>query len=219
MSQKSLITLLEEKAISRPTLDKFGICYYKDGDVYGPSSPLWMHKVKDFGPGERLIYPLHDLHGFFKGLCFRSPGLKFFYDTTERIFPAELLYGLTETHACIAEQEYAIVVEGIFDFLKLYDVGIGNVVCTLGTHLSWDHMCLLRRFCKCVLVCYDPDDAGRVAAAKASDTLRQGGILPVTVDLVELDPDEYVMKHGKQKFLETCFQSLNGTNSKSLIDL
>ena len=149
---KSLLTTLEEKAVSWATLDRFGVCYYKGGAVYGKANPLWSHKIKDFPPGERLIYPLHDLHGIFKGLAFRSQSLKFFYDTTERIQPSELLYGLNETSACIAQQEYAIIVEGVFDFLKLYDVGITNVVTTLGTYLSWDQMCLLRRFCRCALI-------------------------------------------------------------------
>ena len=219
MPSKSLLTVLEEKAISRETLDRFGICYYKDGAVYGPPGPIWSHKVKDFGFGERLIYPLYDLHGFFKGLAFRGNSIKFFYDTTEDVHPAEMLYGLNETHDCIVQQEYAIIVEGIFDFLKLYDVGTRNVVSTLGTYLSWDQTCLLRRFCRCALICYDPDDAGREAADKAAETLKQGGILPVTVDLGELDPDDYVMKYGKQKFLETCFQSLNATDSKRSIEI
>jgi DNA primase len=217
---KSLATVLAEKNVSRKILDQFGICYYRDGSVYGAANPLWSHKISTWPAGERLVYPLYDLHGIYKGLAFRTPGLKFFYDTTENVQPAEILYGLHETKACIAEQEYAIVLEGMFDFLKLYESGIGNVVTTQGTYLSWDQMCLLRRFCRCALICYDPDDAGREAAEKAADTLRRGGILPVIVDLdEEIDPDEYVMKHGKQKFLETCFRSLNATDSKQSIDL
>jgi DNA primase len=216
MSQKSLTTVLDEKGISRPTLDKFEICYMKDGSIYGAVNPLWSHKATSFRD-ERLIYPLYDLHGICKGLAFRSPGLKFFYDTTERMRPSELMYGLYETYPCITKMEYCIIVEGIFDFLKLYDVGVTNVVSTLGTHLSWDQMCLLRRFCRCAVVCYDPDDAGKEAALKAANTLKQGGILPAIVDLVDCDPDDYVMKYGKQKFLETCFQSLNATDSGILI--
>ena len=218
MTQKSLLSVLEDKAISRATLDRFGVCYCRDGEVYGVTNPIWAHKVVDY-PGERLLYPLHDLHGFFKGLAFRGPTLKFFYDTTERIRPSEMLYGLHETHDSIVQQDYAILVEGIFDFLKLYDVGITNVVSTLGTHLSWDQMCLLRRFCRCGLICYDPDDAGREAAVKAADILKQGGILPVIVDLIDEDPDDYVMKFGKQKFLETCFQSISATDSKLSIEI
>jgi len=216
---KSIATILKEKNVSRAILDKFGICYHKDGAVYGPVNPLWSHKIAGWPSGERLVYPFYDLHGIYKGLAYRTPSLKFFYDTADSMRPSEVLYGLHETNACIAQQEYAIVLEGMFDFLKLYEMGIGNVVTTQGTYLSWDQMCLLRRFCRCALICYDPDDAGREAAEKAALTLKQGGILPVIVDLDdELDPDEYVMKHGTQKFLETCFQSINATDSKRSID-
>jgi len=219
MSQKSLVTVLEEKDVSTETMDRFGVCYYKAGDIYGVANPAWTHKLATWGPGERLVYPLHDLHGLFKGLAFRGQSVKFFYDSSERIQPAELLYGLYETKDCIAQQEYAIVVEGIFDFLKLYDMGIRNVVTTLGTYLSWDQMCLLRRFCRTAVICYDPDEAGREAAEKAAATLKQGGILPVIVDLEDgLDPDEYVVKHGAQKFREKCFLSLNATDSKQSIE-
>jgi len=52
-------------------------------------------------------------------------------------------------------------VEGYFDLISLWSAGIGNVVATLGTALTRDHLELLRRYSVEVVASFDPDEAGK----------------------------------------------------------
>ncbi len=212
----SLLEIIADKAISRNTLDLMGICYVSKGSVTGQLGPEFTHRLSDWGD-ERLVYPLRDLWSSFRGLAYRTTQLKFMYDTAYATRPTSMLYGLNVAHTCIAESGYAIIVEGIFDFLKLYDNGVKNVVSSLGTNLSWDQACLLRRFTTTAVVVYDPDTAGREAAAAARIRLGRAGIAATTLDLGTLDPDDFVAAHGEEKFKNLCSQSLKNTESSALM--
>lgn len=215
---KKLSSVLADKGISRATLDEFQVCYLHGGSIYGKTSPVWIDWVSGVRE-DRLIYPMYDLHGFMVGMAYRSENLKFFYDTAHPMRPSEMLYGLNSTFSCILESDCAIIVEGIFDFLKLYDVGIRNCVSTLGTKLSWDQMCLLRRFCKKVIIIYDPDDAGRAAAKDAAETVRECGAIPYIVDLKDKDPDDFIAANGKEEFLKLCSQLPKSTGNAINLNL
>lgn len=207
MTSSSIPRLLANKGISASTANKFQVCLSAEGRLRGNYAPEWETMLSQ-RRDPTLVFPLYDVHSLFKGFAYRTDAVKFSYDTLNHIKPTELLYGLHETYASIQEKDYAIVVEGPFDFLKVYDAGIHNVVSTLGANLSWPQMCLLARFCKSVFICYDPDAAGRMATRKATTMLKQGGLLPVPVKLNK-DPDEFIVSYGPGVLLETCFRSLN----------
>lgn len=209
--------LLSDKGISIATAAEFKVFLSDRGKCYGNYDPEWASFLqKRIVPS--LVFPLYDMHSTFKGFAYRTDSVKFSYDTSFFIKPSELLYGLHKTHTSIAQQDYAIVVEGPFDFLKVYDSGIHNVVSTLGAKMSWAQMCMLARFCKSVFICYDPDVAGQQATRKASAILKQGGLLPVPVRLNK-DPDEFVADYGPRALLETCFQSLKSIEPARLLTI
>lgn len=210
-NQVDMASVLRDKGVSAATLSLLSVKHVDKGNLLLGSDPSWPAGVS--WSDDRLVYTLKDMYGTFKGFAYRTPGLKFHYDTDFPVKPSTLLYGLDVAHSCIATSGYAIIVEGIFDFLKLYDSGITNVVSTLGTNLSWEQTCLLRRFCQKVVVVYDPDNAGRSAADKAAGVLREAGIQPSIVDLQDKDPDDYVAAYGKERFLSLCSQSLENTES------
>ena len=170
------------------------------------------------GAGGAIVFPLLDVYGRTLGTAYRTSYVKFMYDKANNVRPTEMLYGLHETYRHILTQDWAIVVEGPFDFMRVYDVGIKNVVSTLGAAMSWEQMCLLGRFCSSVFLCYDNDDAGREATAKAVKILQKGGLLPVPVTL-DQDPDDFVNAYGAQKLLYTCFQSLQSIDQSLSIKL
>ena len=53
------------------------------------------------------------------------------------------LYGLNRTKEDIRKKGYAILVEGYFDLITLWASGIRNVIATLGTALTRDHVDLI----------------------------------------------------------------------------
>ena len=170
------------------------------------------------GARETVVLPLLDVYGRELGAMYRTAYAKCLYDKANNVRPTELLYGLHVTYKYLMATDYAIVVEGPFDFLRVYDTGIKNVVSTLGAAMSWEQMCLLGRFCSSVFLCYDNDDAGREATDKAVRILKKGGLLPVPV-VLDQDPDDYVNAYGAQKLEELCFQSLQSIDPSLSIKL
>jgi DNA primase len=198
-----LLNTFKTRGISFATLREFGVSLF---DRRGYNSVFNDSHVPRRFTDDRLVFPLYDLYSSFLGLAYRSDKVKFFYDTNFRTRPADILYGLNITHPFVRKSDFCVVVEGPFDFLKLYDSGIKSVVSTLGAGLSWAQMCLLSRLCSRVFLCYDPDAAGRRAANKARSLCLKGGLFPFVVDL-DSDPDEFVYKNGPEALLDRCLNS------------
>jgi DNA primase len=110
---------------------------------------------------------------------------------------SEILFGVDLAKQAMREQGTAIIVEGYFDHLALYQAGFRHVVATCGTALTGGHLKLLQRFSGQVYTLFDSDSAGKKATFRAME-LFLGGRLPASV--VELpageDPDSYLRKEG-----------------------
>jgi DNA primase len=111
------------------------------------------------------------------------------------------LYGMYQAKEAIRRQSRAIVVEGYFDSIALYQAGIEYVVASCGTALTREHLQVLRRTSKELYLCFDGDQAGRAAVTKGLDAL-QDTELSVKVVLMPdgHDPDTYLQQHGSAGF-------------------
>lgn len=87
------------------------------------------------------------------------------------------------------------------DVIRLYSVGIKNVVATMGTSVTKTQANLIKRMAKNIILCFDGDDAGAKATFSCSTELNSMGIIPKIIRLEEdLDPDDYIKKYGKERF-------------------
>jgi DNA primase len=113
------------------------------------------------------------------------------------------LYGLHLTKAAIRAANYAILVEGYFDFAQLLQSGIGAVVASCGTALTSQQAQLLRRFTGKVILSFDPDAAGQSAAVRSCEMLVAESF-SVNVALLppREDPDTFVRQHGRDAYHE-----------------
>ena len=112
-------------------------------------------------------------------------------------------YGINKSKDHIRRESRAILVEGYTDFLSLYSSGIRNVVATLGTSLTREHVSMLRRYTNIVVVLFDSDESGRKAAKKSLYVLLEEGLLPHVAPLPSgKDPDSYINEEGLDKFNE-----------------
>jgi DNA primase len=114
---------------------------------------------------------------------------------------SEILFGVDLAKQAMREHGTAIIVEGYFDHLALYQAGFRNVVATCGTSLTAGHLKLLQRFSGQVYTLFDSDPAGKKATFRAMELFLEGG-LPASV--IELpageDPDSYIRKEGGAAF-------------------
>lgn len=116
---------------------------------------------------------------------------------------SRVLYGLNLTKAAIQKAGFAVLVEGYFDFAQVFQAQAAPVVASCGTALTPQQVQLLRRFTSRVILNFDPDAAGRVAAVRSCELLVLEGfdVNVVILDKGE-DPDTFVRRHGADLYRE-----------------
>ena len=81
------------------------------------------------------------------------------------------LFGLDVAKGAIADRDEAVIVEGYFDVLALHDVGVKNVVASLGVGISPEQLERAARFSpsRRVVLALDGDAAGTAAVRRLCD--------------------------------------------------
>lgn len=77
---------------------------------------------------------------------------------------SKTLYGLNYAKSDIVAADQAIVCEGYTDVIGFHTAGMPRAVATCGTALTEEHVRLLTRFAKRVVLAFDADAAGQAAA-------------------------------------------------------
>ena len=112
------------------------------------------------------------------------------------------LYGLNLTKATVRKGNFALIVEGYFDFAQVHQAGGFPVIATCGTALTSQQAQMLRRFTAKAVLCYDADRAGQTAAERSSELLVSEGF---DVNVIQLpggdDPDTFIQKLGREGFV------------------
>jgi len=154
----------------------------------------------------RLIFPIEDVGGnvvAFGGRILGDGEPKYLNTSESPVYiKGKNLYGLNRTKEDIRKKGYVILVEGYFDLITLWDAGIRNVIATLGTALTRDHVDLIRRYAGQVIAVFDPDVAGKKALARSIELFLSGNVRAKAVVLPDgYDPDKYVRTYGREAFI------------------
>ena len=164
---------LASRGIREATAREFGIGFYA-------------------GPGlmsQRLVIPIHDEAGRLVGYCGRS------LDASEPRyrFPAgfaksQVLFNL---HRAVAtRQPTAIVVEGFFDCLQVYQAGFASVVALMGSALYEPQRRLLMQHFRQIVLTLDGDAPGRRAAVAVAERLAADCSVRVVQVAENTQPDQ-----------------------------
>lgn len=152
---------------------------------------------------DRLMFPIHSPTGdvlAFGGRIIEQGEPKYLNSPETPVFhKGKVLYGLAQTAKHIRSDDLVLVVEGYMDLVSIYQAGLKNVVATMGTALTPDHAKLIKRLTNNVVVLFDGDDAGKMAAERSLPILLSQGLFPRGLTLTEAkDPDEFVIKFGTE---------------------
>ena len=156
---------------------------------------------------DRLIFPIIDERSrpvafggrVLPGSNNESPAKYWNSPESDIFLKRRTLYAFHQARESIRRSKTAMVVEGYMDCIACHQAGITNVVATLGTALTDDHVKFLKRFAERVILLYDGDQAGQDAAERSI-----GRFLAHDLDLRVLtlsdgqDPADYLEKHGKE---------------------
>jgi len=154
----------------------------------------------------RVMVPIMDLRGnvvAFGGRILEEGTPKYLNSPETPIFnKRRCLFGLNRARDAASQLNTLLVVEGYFDVMVLHQYGIHHAVAPLGTALTADHVSLIRRFVKNVVLMFDGDAAGLSATLRTLDIFVNSG---VTVNVVRLpvgeDPDSFVRANGTDQLL------------------
>lgn len=134
----------------------------------------------------------------------KKHGVKY-YNTSSKcpIFTkGDLLYNL---HYIKNKYDYVYVVEGPADVITMASFGIPNVTAILSTAFRKKHVELIRKYnIRTVCLSLDNDEPGQQSIQRMIDSTLAGcydvGVKVLIYDEDNTDPDEYLRKHGKDKF-------------------
>ena len=111
-----------------------------------------------------------------------------------------MLYGLDRAKDTIRKSGYGILMEGYTDVLMAHMHGFTGAVAGMGTAFTPDQAKALGRYAPRIVLLYDGDAAGRLAAEKSIDTLLDEG-LEVRIALLPdgKDVDEVLLEEGVER--------------------
>jgi DNA primase len=214
---------LKKRAISKEIISEFRLGYAPD-KWDGLTHYLEGHKIELEKAGQagliipkkgggyydrfrgRVMFPIFDLRGHVIGFGGRvlDTSLPKYLNTPETpvFHKGEFPYGLHASFKAIRQKGLVVIVEGYMDLLALRRHGLDEVVATLGTALTAEHVRKVKGYTKEAVVVFDSDEAGKDAALRSLPLFLNEGLPARAVVLPDgHDPDSFVNAEGLPKFL------------------
>ena len=199
-----LLKHLEAQGYPRDMMAEAGLCIRNDrGHMYD--------RFRD-----RIMFPIFDVRQNiigFGGRIMTGDGAKYMnspesiiYDKGKNLFALNI--------AKKSKRGYYVLVEGYMDVISLHQAGIDCAVAGCGTALTEAQARLIAKG-NTVYLCYDMDEAGQKALARASAIFNG---LDAKLKVISIpdgkDADEYIKKYGGEKFEELLEGSPSVTKNK-----
>jgi len=226
------LAYLVSRGVNEKTIEHFGLGYVPPGESFleqrlslsfslseKPGVVAALTDVGVLGEREsggyyqrffgRLLFPIYNTEGklaAFGGriLESRENTAKYINSPESKLFhKKEVLFHLSHAREAIRTNGYCVIVEGYFDVVGLYQIGIENVVAPLGTAFTASQVKLLRRFTDKVVLFLDSDTAGVDAAYRSLSLLREGGInahVVVQNSKEKTDPFDIALRDGIEAY-------------------
>ena len=203
------INYLKKRNLDEKTLDKFNIGY-SNGNLYKyfEQNGYNIELTKKLGLlkynntesfRNRIIIPIHNSRDIVVGFGARiinsdTAEAKYINSIDNVLFhKSDILFNIYNAKDVIFKENNAYLVEGYFDVISLYKIGIKNTVASCGTSLTDNQCILLKKYTNLVTIFYDNDEAGKKATMRAIGKLLKNGLMVNVVVLsIYKDPDEVI---------------------------
>jgi len=149
----------------------------------------------------RLLFPISTAGGqviAFGGRSIDGRDPKYINSPETDIFQKRKnLFGLSQASKGIQKDDRAVVVEGYFDVLAMFQAGYNCSVAPLGTALTEEQTHLLHRYTDTAVLVFDDDPAGEKAAWRGLELLEKEGMEAfVSVPKGGKDPADILLNEG-----------------------
>jgi len=223
---KAARAYLEDRGLDSKAIDRFGIGYApSDGDALlrvlkqkHPEKLLVESGLISRGEQggrmfdrfrRRITFPIANDSGKIVAFGARALGddqPKYLNSPETPIYSkSNVLYHMDRAKEALRRSDFAVLVEGYMDAIAVARAGISNVVASCGTSLAEPQIKLLSRFTKRVIINYDPDNAGQLAAERSVALLLEQDFevrvlaLPPVGDK-KADPDLFIRERGVEEY-------------------
>ncbi len=154
---------------------------------------------------DRLIFPIFNINGeviAFGGRTLSGEEPKYLNSPETPMFhKSKILYGMNFAKKHWRNGHRILIVEGYFDLIIAHQYGFEEAIATLGTSLSTNHIQILQRHTKDVILVYDGDDAGQKASSRSLSPLLKQQIMVHVVALPDkVDPSDFLVEKGSIAF-------------------
>lgn len=171
---------------------------------------------------DRIMIPIHDSNGNpigFGGRIYQTKEASKYINTkATKIFDkSNVLYNYHRAHTKLRKDDAIIIMEGYFDVIRASTVGVNNCVAPMGTSLTKNHIQLLKKITNHIILCFDGDEAGKNATIHAIPLLESAMIDVKIVRLEEKDPDEFIIKRGREEFIKKIENPINVIDFKMMV--
>jgi DNA primase len=103
------------------------------------------------------------------------------------------LYGLDLAKEAMRKEEQAVIVEGYMDVILPHQHGFKNIIASMGTAIGENHIAILKKLTKILVLALDPDSAGEEATLRSVGLENSlGSEIRVAILPEGQDPDEIV---------------------------
>ena len=198
-----LIDFLKSKNINEEELIEIGLAKKKYNNLYG-----YFY--------DRIMIPIVSTNGkiiAFGGRSTNSSEPKYLNSPESDVFSKRnILFGAYNVKKRKQNIDNIILCEGYMDVIALFRFGY-PAVATLGTAVSEKQIDLLTKLSKNIFIVFDGDQAGKNASIRLFDKLlpliKTDNVFRFVFLPNNLDPEEYLIKNGKDKFNVLLEKSYN----------
>lgn len=156
----------------------------------------------------RIVFPIMDPVGrvvAFSGRIFGEAAkdeknAKYLNSPETPLFnKSRILFGYNKAKQFIRKYDFSIFVEGQMDLVMSHQAGYTNTVASSGTGITDDHLALLDRLSKKLVMAFDADPAGVASSGRAASlALRRGMDVKVAKVPLGKDPADCILEDVQQ---------------------
>ncbi|MFT9286954.1 DNA primase [Liquorilactobacillus nagelii] len=196
--QQVLLPFLEDRHFPRELLIRSGLFTENDaGQLYQRFKERVLFPIRD--PQKRVI-------AFSGRLLKKNEKLPKYLNSPETLLfnKRKVLFNFDLAKSEIRQHGFAILFEGFMDVISAYQAGVQQGIASMGTSLTNEQIYLLERTTDRLCLCYDGDDPGQKATARALQLLQpltklELGVIPIPG---KRDPDEYINQESPTAFVK-----------------
>lgn len=153
----------------------------------------------------RVMFPIFDRRGnviAFGGRALEKEAQAKYLNSDETLVFKKRQNLFSLNYAKNAKSRSLILCEGYMDVISVFQAGFHNVIATLGTAITPEQARLMKQQgFDDIIICYDSDEAGQKATAKAINLFSDNGITARVINMQGAkDPDEFIKKYGAEAF-------------------